>query len=189
LSRHSQSALPSPSKSRWPTIDQLVGAEPTAADCMTCAPFISHTAALPLVSRQVMSLLPLPLKSWVSVSLLLAERSVAELHGDVAGADVALRENDRRQRLRGWDSRGLHKVQIVCLSGEASAKAGGRVRAPVVHACPDDDRRSAVERGLGSTTVADDVVLGCLPALCQIDDAVVVLRRVEIATRRHDEGI
>src|SRR5712671_1430869 len=51
---------------------------------MTCAPFISHTAALPLVSRQVMSLLPLPLKSWVSVSLLLAETSVAEAHGDVA---------------------------------------------------------------------------------------------------------
>src|SRR5258706_577627 len=31
---------------------------------MTCAPFISHTAVLPPLSRQAMSLLPLALKSW-----------------------------------------------------------------------------------------------------------------------------
>src|SRR6266436_2775265 len=40
------------------------GAAPTPADCRTCAPFISHTAALPLVSRQAMSLLLSALKSW-----------------------------------------------------------------------------------------------------------------------------
>src|SRR5258707_6913999 len=50
---------------------------------MTWAPFINQVATLPLVSRNAISLLPSPLKSWVSVSLLLAERSVAELHGDV----------------------------------------------------------------------------------------------------------
>src|SRR6266853_2906754 len=33
---------------------------------MTCAPFNSHTAALPLVSRHAMSLLPSALKSWVA---------------------------------------------------------------------------------------------------------------------------
>src|SRR5260370_39478140 len=50
---------------------------------MGWAPFISHIAASPLVSRQAMSLLPLPLKSWVSTSLLLAGTPVAELHGNV----------------------------------------------------------------------------------------------------------
>ncbi len=50
---------------------------------MTCTPFISHTPVLPLPSPNAISLLPSPLKSWASVSLLLAETPVAELHGRV----------------------------------------------------------------------------------------------------------
>src|SRR5713101_2360216 len=50
---------------------------------MTCAPFIIHTAALPPLSRHTMSLLPSPLKSWVSASSLLAGTPVPELHGRV----------------------------------------------------------------------------------------------------------
>src|SRR6266566_9540293 len=80
--RHRMSLLPSPSKSRCPTIDHTVGAAPTPRD-WTWAPFIDHTAAFPLSSCHRMSLLPSPLKSWVSVSLLLAASSVAELHGAV----------------------------------------------------------------------------------------------------------
>src|SRR5262249_76701 len=67
-----------------PTTDQTIGTVPRPADFTRAAPFISQTAALPPVSRQAMSLLPSPLKSWVSVSLLLAETPVAELHGGVA---------------------------------------------------------------------------------------------------------
>src|SRR5215470_17944294 len=64
LSRQRMSLLPSPLKSPVSTIDQLVGAEPTAAACMTCAPFISQIAAAsPLLSRHRISLLPSPLKS------------------------------------------------------------------------------------------------------------------------------
>jgi len=188
MSRHSKSALPSPLKSRCPTIDQPAGPVPTPAG-VTCTPFISHTPVLPLPSPKAISLLPSPLKSWVSVSMLLAETPVAELHGRVVLEALLCVKNYRWQRLRRWDSRGLHKEQVVRLSREALARAGGGVRAPVVHARPDDDRRAAVEDGLGSTTVADDVELGCLPALCQIDDIVLILRRVEIAARRHDDGI
>jgi hypothetical protein len=50
---------------------------------VTCTPFISHTPVLPLPSAHAISLLPSPLKSWVSVSLLLAATPVAELHGGV----------------------------------------------------------------------------------------------------------
>jgi hypothetical protein len=50
LSRHSQSVLPSPSKSRWPTIDQAVGTVPSDPDDDTWAPFNSHIAVLPLLS-------------------------------------------------------------------------------------------------------------------------------------------
>jgi len=46
-----------------PTIDQVVTAFPTPADCVTCAPFRNHIATLPLVSRQRMSPVPSPLKS------------------------------------------------------------------------------------------------------------------------------
>jgi len=53
--------LPSPLKSRCPTIDQLVGTFPIPADDERVAPFISHRAPLPLLSRQAMSLLPSPL--------------------------------------------------------------------------------------------------------------------------------
>src|SRR5262249_5665964 len=65
VSRHSRSALPSPSKSRCPTIDQLVGTAPISADDRMVAPFISQIAVLPRMSRQAMSLLWSPLKSWV----------------------------------------------------------------------------------------------------------------------------
>src|SRR5216683_1892650 len=82
VSRHSKSALPSPLKSRCPTIDQPAGPAPTPAG-VTCTPFISHTPVLPLPSPNAISLLPSPLKSWASVSLLLAETPVAELHGRV----------------------------------------------------------------------------------------------------------
>src|SRR5262245_19708803 len=59
------SLLPSPSKSPVSTIDHTEGgAEPTGADWVTCAPFISQIATLPLVvSRHRMSLLPSPSKS------------------------------------------------------------------------------------------------------------------------------
>src|SRR6267378_2774221 len=79
------SLLPSPLKSPVPTIfHTLGGAFPTPADWVTWAPFISQIATSPVVVFcQRMSPVPSPLKSWVSVSLLLAERSVAELHGDV----------------------------------------------------------------------------------------------------------
>src|SRR5262249_5228417 len=67
VSRHSQSCLPSPLKSRCPTIDQVVGTAPNAFDDVTVAPFISHAATLPAVSRQAISLLLSPLKSWESM--------------------------------------------------------------------------------------------------------------------------
>ena len=57
--------MPSPLKSRCPTIDQVVDTLPSPAVAKTCAPFISDMAMLPPVSRHAMSLLPLPLKSWV----------------------------------------------------------------------------------------------------------------------------
>src|SRR5882672_5526269 len=58
------SLLPSPSKSPVSTIDQMAGAEPAAAACVTCSPFINQIATVPLlVSRHRMSLLPSPLKS------------------------------------------------------------------------------------------------------------------------------
>src|SRR5258708_6109386 len=66
VSRHSQSDLPSPLKSRCPTIDQAGGTAPTHPDDITCAPLMSHTDALPLVSRHAMSLLPSPLGAWVA---------------------------------------------------------------------------------------------------------------------------
>src|SRR5262249_25648926 len=65
LSRHNRSLLPSPLKSRWPTIDQAVGMLPMPLDDELAAPFISQSAALPLESRQAMSLQPSLLKSWV----------------------------------------------------------------------------------------------------------------------------
>src|SRR5262249_42907650 len=63
VSRQSKSALPSPSKSRCPTINQPAGPAPTPAG-VTCAPFISHTPLLPLPSATATSLLPSALKSW-----------------------------------------------------------------------------------------------------------------------------
>src|SRR5579883_1003937 len=68
LSRHNRSALPSPSKSRWPTIDQP-GTAPRLPALATCPPFISHSAVLPPLSRQAMSLVPSPLKLCVLVAL------------------------------------------------------------------------------------------------------------------------
>src|SRR5260221_4203682 len=65
LQRRSQ--LPSPLKSPVPTMDQVVGTFPTPAvlGFKTVVPFISQIATLPsLVSRQAMSLLWSPLKSW-----------------------------------------------------------------------------------------------------------------------------
>ena len=63
VSRHSRSALPSPLKSRWPTIDQVLGnPTKTPVDDMA-APFMSHNARSPLPSPQTMSLKPSPLKS------------------------------------------------------------------------------------------------------------------------------
>jgi hypothetical protein len=60
MSRHSRSASPSPSKSRYPTIVQTI--ESAAADACGLndlrAPFMSHTAALPPVPRHAMALLP-----------------------------------------------------------------------------------------------------------------------------------
>jgi hypothetical protein len=42
-----------------------------------------------------------------------------------------------------------HQVHVVCLAREALIQVGGGVRGAVVHADLDDDRRSAVEVGLG----------------------------------------
>src|SRR5208282_2277442 len=62
------SALPSPLKSRCPTIDQVLGdtvATYEAVGFKIEVPFINQIATSPLVSRQAMSLLQSPLKSWV----------------------------------------------------------------------------------------------------------------------------
>src|SRR5260370_4625330 len=67
VSRQRMSQLPSPLKSPVPTMDQVVGTFPTPAvlGFKTVVPFISQIATLPsLVSRQAMSLLWSPLKSW-----------------------------------------------------------------------------------------------------------------------------
>src|ERR1700720_3880634 len=64
-SRQSKSALPSPFKSRWPTIDQFEGTLPSPTVCKVELAFINHRARLPLASRQSTSLSPSPLKSWV----------------------------------------------------------------------------------------------------------------------------
>src|SRR5208282_3892054 len=53
------SALPSPLKSRWPAIDQVLGDTVATYEVVGFkieVPFISQIAASPLVSRQVMSL-------------------------------------------------------------------------------------------------------------------------------------
>jgi len=63
VSRHNRSALPPPLKSRCPTIDQVVGTLPSPPDEPATAPLISHTAMSPLLSRQMMSLLPSALRS------------------------------------------------------------------------------------------------------------------------------
>src|SRR5258706_4293095 len=76
VSRHSKSTLPSPLKSRCPTIDQPAGPAPTPAG-VTCTPFISHTPVLPLPSPQAISLLPSPVQSWVVVLIVPAERGSA----------------------------------------------------------------------------------------------------------------
>jgi hypothetical protein len=68
VSRQRMSLLPSPLKSRCPTMDQLVGTMPRLPPPMLVAPFISQIAAVPSLCRQVMSLLPSPLKSWVAAS-------------------------------------------------------------------------------------------------------------------------
>jgi hypothetical protein len=49
--------LPSPSKSRCPTIDQESGTVPRLADDETEAPSICQIAATPPLSRQTMSLI------------------------------------------------------------------------------------------------------------------------------------
>src|SRR5271156_1595587 len=69
VSRKSRSLFPSPSKSRCPTTDQTEGSCPIAPDDKTFAPFISHTARLPLPSRHTMSLRPSSLASWVALAV------------------------------------------------------------------------------------------------------------------------
>jgi hypothetical protein len=65
LSRHNRSAMPSPLKSRCPTIDHAADTPPILPDDNTVAPFISHNPKSPLPSRHPISLLPSPLKSCV----------------------------------------------------------------------------------------------------------------------------
>src|ERR1700722_11561385 len=64
VSRQSRSALPSPLKSRWPTMDHWPGTFETneLLGLRTVVPFISQSTVLPELSRQAMSLKPSPLK-------------------------------------------------------------------------------------------------------------------------------
>ena len=59
VSRQRMSALPSPLKSRCPTIDHVVGTLPKILVCAIEEPFISHAPTLPELSRQS-TLLALP---------------------------------------------------------------------------------------------------------------------------------
>ena len=62
----SRSYLPSPSKSRWPTIDQVLGTPPKPPADRMDPLFIVYKAMLPFWSRQTMSLFPSPLMSCVA---------------------------------------------------------------------------------------------------------------------------
>ena len=77
----------------------------------------------------------------------------------------------------------------MVVGGEAGRFAGWSERTAVIHARPDDYLRSSVELSLCAIAVAENIELGQLPTLREIDYTVLARHRVEIISHCHGQRV
>ena len=148
--RQIKSASPLLFNWRCPTIVQLVGTLAGIELETIWVLFISQIPTSPAVSRQAMSLLPSPLKSWVSASfaVVFSETLVADAHADAAPPAV-LSLNTIAGNDPGWAEEAGAKLRLFVSPVKPWPSQEGPLVLPLFTARPDDERRSAVEVGRG----------------------------------------